>query len=667
MNIDLQLFEWQKDAVTAWERNGYLGTLDIFTGGGKSLIALYCFKKIQQKICQNEEKLQLVIVVPTIALAYQWRTTILKHTDIEEHSIGLLGDGYNGSILNHNILVATINSAYKHLPNQSKNIDNPLMVIVDECHRAGAKQFSKVLNIRTSYWLGLSATPEREEEDDDGFQINYAEQITGQKIGSIVFEFSLKKAREIGWLPDFKIYHHGLQLSYEDDFRYQKLTKRIRDLLIELETLKIPSNQARKYVDIPGKVGELARAYCEALLARKHLLYQASERKRITKNLIQDILLRKPQAKIILFHERKDHCDELLKQLQSELPKKWSQKLSIEHSGLPKKIRQQSLEDFRTGKSQILISVKTLVEGIDVPDADVGIVIASSSSIRQRIQTFGRILRRSFDPTKIKEAEMNLLYVQDSVDENIYGKLDWSDLTSASNNRYFRWLLDAANPEEMDAPPIQPRLLENVAFLQLQKNHRGVVFPQEWKGEIPNQRFLLNSQGVLKTLKGKEITNPQSILSFVQKHKGFLGGSVWVSPKHNLIIIKEEQWKVIGQITDKLTNNPNIEIGISKDFEFLDLYTGPDDNALGTWKNIFRGIRLEKWNGKVYRRRYFAEESTSDELKQRNWSILRNRCNEVESNGLEFHINALGDAYFFNQNGDRVFLARVVNGLKIQI
>ena len=65
----------------------------------------------------------------------------------------------------------------------------------------------------------------------------------------------------------------------------------------------------------------------------------------------------------------------------------------VDHSKLPEKFRSESIHMFREGAAQILVSAKTLVEGFDVPEADVGIVVASSSSVRQRIQTLGRILR----------------------------------------------------------------------------------------------------------------------------------------------------------------------------------------------------------------------------------------------------------------------------------
>jgi predicted helicase len=52
-----------------------------------------------------------------------------------------------------------------------------------------------------------------------------------------------------------------------------------------------------------------------------------------------------------------------------------------------------ALRRYRTGEARILVSCKALDEGLDIPSADVGILLATTSEQRQRIQRLGRILR----------------------------------------------------------------------------------------------------------------------------------------------------------------------------------------------------------------------------------------------------------------------------------
>ena len=90
---------------------------------------------------------------------------------------------------------------------------------------------------------------------------------------------------------------------------------------------------------------------------------------------------------MLLFHERVSEAEALFRELQARMPEA---ALALEHSDLPAAARRDALARFRSGEVNVLVSVKSLVEGIDVPDADVGVSVASSSSVRQRIQTLGR-------------------------------------------------------------------------------------------------------------------------------------------------------------------------------------------------------------------------------------------------------------------------------------
>src|SRR6185436_8202322 len=132
--------------------------------------------------------------------------------------------------------------------------------------------------------------------------------------------------------------------------------------------------------------------------------------------------------------------------------------VGLEHSRMAESNRRSALEGFASGATPVLVSVKALVEGIDVPDADVGISVASSASVRQRIQSLGRVLRRTFDPTQqTKKAEMHVVYVANTADESIYAKEDWSDLTGAGRNFYLLWPHDPeAPPAEQVGPPRTP-------------------------------------------------------------------------------------------------------------------------------------------------------------------------------------------------------------------
>jgi superfamily II DNA or RNA helicase len=58
------------------------------------------------------------------------------------------------------------------------------------------------------------------------------------------------------------------------------------------------------------------------------------------------------------------------------------------------KERSQVLERFADGRYGAVVTSRVLNEGVDVPDANVAIVISGSGSVREHVQRLGRILRR---------------------------------------------------------------------------------------------------------------------------------------------------------------------------------------------------------------------------------------------------------------------------------
>lgn len=87
------------------------------------------------------------------------------------------------------------------------------------------------------------------------------------------------------------------------------------------------------------------------------------------------------------------------------------------HSKAGKQANENALERFRSGDIFILIACKALDEGIDVPDAGIGIILSGTGMQRQRIQRLGRILRRS---ARKERAELYYLFVKESAEEKSY-------------------------------------------------------------------------------------------------------------------------------------------------------------------------------------------------------------------------------------------------------
>jgi superfamily II DNA or RNA helicase len=659
---DFALVDWQERAVEAWEAGDrgrpYHGTLEIFTGGGKTLIALEC----AQRASMEADGIRLAIVVPTEALAHQWIDAALTYTDIPRAQIGLLGAGGVARLGDHTVLVCVLNTAARRLPEMARNVGDDLMLIVDECHRAGAPTFSKVLETSARFRLGLSATPDREELDENGDVLEFDEQLVGRAIGDVVYRFGLREARNAGWLPDFEVHHHGVQLHASERNEYDRLSRQVDDLIDRLADHGADASRARSLVGRADELGSTAKAYVAATAKRKDMLYRAAERERVTVAVVHDVLRRRPEARVLLFHERVDEAARLRNRLiHSDVLR-----VGLEHSRLAPRERRAALDGFRSGELQVLVSVKSLVEGIDVPSADVGVSVASSSSVRQRVQSLGRVLRRSFDGAK-KTAEMHVLYVSDSVDELIYAKEDWSDLIGESANHYWWWTIDPDDkPERRDGPPHSPRPTEEQEWERL--GRVAPAAPTPWLGSVPDREYSVDTRGTVRTRSGVVVANPQGVAALVELVRGRLGGRFYVTPAHRLVVTREAgpegQWIVVGRLGQPLTTLSPADAGAenvdSSQLRVGDPYPGGRDAANGELSI------LQKRGGVIERRlgggiKEFALTTNADPAKVQNAERLLRSWRQASSTGLKVSVNSEWHAWYMD-NGEAKFLADVPGG-----
>lgn len=657
---DLGLVSWQLEAVEAWVSGDaagpFRGTVEVFTGGGKSLIALACMRRA----LAVDPSVRFVIVVPTLALLRQWRTLVLNRTFIPESHIGELHGQRKDRLEDCTVLLAVLNSASEWLPSMSRDTSSGVMLIVDESHRAGAPQFSRVLDTRAEFRLGLSATAAREDVDEEGIPVEYDDHALGVLLGQIVYRFDLRMAREIGWLPEFTVYHHRIHLMPDERRVYDDLSRRIDDLADRLADEGLDVGSARRQVGQSGSKGDLSRAYVGAVAQRKDLLYRAAQRQEVAVRILNDLAVRQPPPRVLLFHERIDEAADLHRAIEAqELPVD----TALEHSRLPDAERQLALACFSSGQVSILVSVKSLIEGIDVPDADVGMSIASSSSVRQRIQALGRVLRRRFDGGK-KTAEMHLLYVGDSVDEAIYEKEDWGDLTGEARNIYLDWHPGAQVPVPLPGPPRTPRPTEEQFWESIGGDIGEAPIP--WPCEWPRNEWRLDSRGTITNLEGRLVVNPQTAVQNVRLIKPG-GGRFRVSHKYRCIVVPETiagnttAW-LVGRLEEpfRFSHQANEESETSESSSLEgEHFPGPLDRSGGSFQ-----IR-QKSGGVVERRgpggREFAATDPLDDPRRQNARRVLEAWQRTGLPGIKFFVNSNGDAYHLDAGVPR-FLASVPEG-----
>jgi len=338
---------WQSDAYVKWVLCGSNGIFLGCTGSGKSIAAMYCMQM---------KNVRTIIVVPTIALMNQWRGEISQHFDLKDSEIGAIGDGHKKI---KRITVAVVNSV--------RDMDLSLfdMIVLDEAHRYGSfENIKPIMDNEFKYKLGITATLKR----SDG-QHKELEKL----IGPIVYEYTTEDAVNEGVLSKFEIINVGVELNPIERDKYDKHTR-----TIDINSF---TGMFQAINDHGHPKWHEAIAAVRATAWRKSIISNAQEKM----DKLIEIVNKEKDKKIIIFNETIKMAE-----LERKLLKKAGFESEIYHS---KSKNQSSIERFREGKCNILVSVKSLNEGLDVKDVDVGIRVAGTNQDRDTIQRLGRGLR----------------------------------------------------------------------------------------------------------------------------------------------------------------------------------------------------------------------------------------------------------------------------------
>ncbi len=346
------LRKYQQEAIDGWKSSGMRGVIVLPTGGGKTLIALRAIYELRRRA---------LILVPTIDLLNQWARAI---NDVLGMDAGKLGGGDH---MVQKVTVSTYDSAMINI----KQVGNKFsLLIADECHHLPAPTYSEIaLYSVAPYRMGLSATPERE----DGLH-----RELDRLLGPVVYRLSPNDLAGT-YLSDFTLKRIAVELSQDELLEYK------RNYSIYSEYIKSRGIVMRS----PRSLLRLIRLSAGDPEARRALLAR-NEAIRISLNAEGKIgalieVLREHRGKrIIVFTQNNDLVYRVSQLLL--LP-------AITHI-TPKPERELILKNFREGKYRVIITSKVLDEGIDVPDASVGIIMSGTGSSREFIQRLGRILRK---------------------------------------------------------------------------------------------------------------------------------------------------------------------------------------------------------------------------------------------------------------------------------
>ena len=371
----------QESALKYWYDHNRRGILEHATGSGKTFTALTAIRQALER-----EELPF-ITVPSVSLLLQWKKELEFALSDLQPSILMCG-GKNESGKSNTNWKKTLPILTRPSVNTDKLIvlsvmatassdefiekfrgGDHVLFVGDEVHRLGSPEYRKILGIQTGPRLGLSATPKRY-GDPEGTDALYA-----YFERTLVPTYSLSDAINDEVLTPYQYKPNTVLLNEEEQEKWNTFTKKIG---MAYAVIRNTNNQRT--------IDKLTKQIRDDRINRGRIIKQAAGKVPLAIKIIKEDY-RDGQKWIVYCDNIDQQMDELAQQLKKYPILKY-------HSRMSHKEREGVMEQFDLNGG-ILLSVKCLDEGIDIPTVTHALIIASSKNPREFIQRRGRILRRA--------------------------------------------------------------------------------------------------------------------------------------------------------------------------------------------------------------------------------------------------------------------------------
>ena len=398
-------YPWQEEALAAWTRHGRRGVVEAVTGSGKTMVGVEAARQ------ELERGGQVLVLVPTLELADQW-ASLFEHFFSARWRPGRLGAGSRADLAGHDVLVAVVNTARVIDVRPTRRGG---LLVADECHRYGSAVNRLALDQRFSARLGLSATYAREDDGNLAWLDPY--------FGGTCFRLGYVRAVKEGVVAPFSVRLAGCRLAPDERERYNELSELLRALFAQLVgehgLPREPYEEfLREVLALTGRAGsvlaaeaaEVARSYRQALLERRRLLAETPAKDLLLGRLAPEVV---SAGRTLVFTQSVAAAERGSRVLSSA-----GVAAEALHSMLTPARRRDALRRFAEGDLVALVAPHVLDEGVDVPEADLAVVVAASRSRRQMVQRLGRVLRRKPDG---RSARLVVLFVEGTVEDPRFG------------------------------------------------------------------------------------------------------------------------------------------------------------------------------------------------------------------------------------------------------
>jgi superfamily II DNA or RNA helicase len=343
---------FQSEALAAWSRQRGRGVVVLPTGAGKSQVAVMA---IDHKLRST------LVVVPTLDLVRQWYDLLRVSFACD---VGVVGGGdYRVEALT----VTTYDSAYLHMEHLGHRFG---LVVFDECHHLPGETFS--LAARQSlapFRLGLTATPERA----DG-----RESILTELIGPIVYRKDIVDLSG-SYLADYEVQTLDVHLTEAERAEYDA-ERALYLAFLRKHGIRMGDPRGWGEFIMRSSTSREGQRAMQAYRRQKELAVASPAKL----DLLETLLAEHASDAMLVFTQ--DNATAYQVSRRFLVPAITHQTKVTERSEI--------LDGLRSGRYNSVVTSKVLNEGVDVPAANVAVILGGSGSVREHVQRLGRILRR---------------------------------------------------------------------------------------------------------------------------------------------------------------------------------------------------------------------------------------------------------------------------------
>jgi len=446
----VRLRDYQLEAINAWFQNECCGIFEMATGTGKTYTALGALKQLVER----EDKLVTIITVPFLHLATQWEQSLDKfnvkipiihvssvNSKWRENLKTKILDNWLGKEKYFIILTTHDTLSSNSFIELIREVRSPILLIGDEVHGLGAVTRLEALLPLYTYRLGLSATPER-----------YFDELGTQELlqffGKVVYVFDLHRAiNEINpdtgetYLTPYEYHPIFVELTHEDMDAYSALSGQIAILCSK-----------------KNKTKSDRLALEQKLRERQDILKNTQTKYPAFRELISS-LAKNDEINQTLVYCSPQQIETVQKILRNQhgvvqhrfTSKENATKREEKYCGLTE--REYLLNNFEKGIYDVLVAIRCLDEGVDVPATKNAILMCSSGNPKEHIQRRGRVLRRS--PGK-KKAHIYDITAVPTVIDGRYADTNTRMLESQLK-RLEEFAKDAMNQDDIEREIFQVR------------------------------------------------------------------------------------------------------------------------------------------------------------------------------------------------------------------